>query len=317
VRELYSSVASVLHPASPLARDIGNLFWVTFWISAVILVLVGAFVISNMIRFRDRGDDDALPPQIRGNTAVEITWTVIPLAILAVVFVLSMGTMARVTPRQDAPVDIEVTAHQWWWEVHYPGAGVTTANEIHLPAGRPIHVRLSSADVIHDLWVPELGRKMDAVPGHANSMLLQADHPGVYLGACAEYCGAEHAWMRVRVVAQAPGDFQRWLSAEAQPKPSPTSDLAKEGERLFADKTCASCHVVQGGPRLPASVVGPDLTHLGSRATLAAGVVANTPAALRSWLADPDATKPGSYMPNLHLNGHELDALVAYLEETP
>lgn len=317
MRDLYSSVASVLHPASPFARDIGTLFWVTFWISAVILAFVSIFVISNMIRFRDRGGGDDLPPQIRGNTAVEITWTVVPLAILVVIFVLSMGTMARVTPKADAPVDIEVTAHQWWWEIHYPGTQVTTANEIHLPAGRPIHVQLASADVIHDLWVPELGRKMDAVPGHTNRMLLQADDPGVYLGACAEYCGAEHAWMRVRVVAQSPADYQRWLQDQARPKAAPSSDLAREGATLFASKTCASCHVIRGGPEAPVAVVGPDLTHLASRTTLAAGVVANTSAELHAWLRDPDAIKPGSYMPNLHLTQHELDALVAYLEETP
>ncbi|MEJ2357283.1 MAG: cytochrome c oxidase subunit II [Deinococcales bacterium] len=319
MHNLYSTVASVLSPASPYAADIGRLFWITFWISMVILVAVSAFVIFNLIRYRDRGQE-GLPPQTHGNMVVEVTWTAIPLAILVVLFVLTMQTMAAVSPSSHPkadPVNLDVIAHQWWWEFRYPGSDVVTANELHIPVGTPIHIELTSADVIHDFWVPELGRKMDAVPGHPNTMLIQADKPGVYLGACAEYCGAGHAWMRIRVIAQTESDYQNWLKAQAQPHPAPKTSLQAVGMGLFNGLTCSSCHVVKGSGQPEGHVVGPDLTHLADRQTLAAGVVPNTPAELKKWLADPHSIKPGVYMPNLHLTSQQLDALVAYLEEQP
>ena len=319
MHSIYSTVASVLTPASPYARDIGHLFWITFWISMVILVAVSAFVIFNLIRYRDRGQTD-LPPQTHGNTAVEITWTALPLAILVVLFVLTMQTMAAVSPKSHPtsdPVNLDVVAHQWWWEFKYPGSGVVTANELHIPVGKTIHINLTSADVIHDFWVPELGRKMDAVPGHPNTMVIQADKPGVYLGACAEYCGAGHAWMRIRVIAQTESDYQSWLAAQAKPHPEPKTALQAQGKGLFVGLTCSSCHTLSGSGAPASKDVGPDLTHLADRQTLASGVVPNTSAELRKWLADPNSIKPGSYMPNLHLSSQQLDALVAYLEEQP
>jgi len=319
VHSLYTSVASVLTPASPYARDIGHLFWTTFWISMVILIFVSAFVIYNLIRFRDRGQG-GLPPQTHGNTAVEITWTVIPLVILVVLFVLTVQTMAAVSPSAKTKADavkLDVVAHQWWWEFHYPGSDVTTANELHIPVGRTILIDLTSVDVIHDFWVPELGRKMDAVPGHPNTMVIQADKPGVYLGACAEFCGAGHAWMRIRVVAQSEADYQSWLATQAKPHAQPTTALQTAGQGLFVDLTCSSCHTLTGSGAPASKDVGPDLTHLADRETLAAGVIANTPENLKQWLTDPNSIKPGSYMPNLHLSSRQLDALVAYLEEQP
>ncbi len=319
MHSLYSNVASVLSPASPYAAEIGRLFWITLWISLVILVAVSAFVIFNLIRYRDRGQE-GLPPQTHGNMVVEVTWTAIPLAILVVLFVLTMQTMAAVSPPahpKTPPVNVDVIAHQWWWEFRYPGSKVVTANELHIPVGKSIHIQLTSADVIHDFWVPELGRKMDAVPGHPNTMLIQADRPGVYLGACAEYCGAGHAWMRIRVVAQTEADYQNWLASQAQPHPEPKSALQANGKALFVGLTCSSCHTMTGSGAPPSKDVGPDLTHLGDRQTLAAGVVPNTPDELRKWLADPNSIKPGSNMPNLQLSSQQLDALVAYLEAKP
>jgi len=319
VHNLYSSVASVLNPASPYAREIGRLFWITFWISMVILVFVATFVIFNMIRYRDRGQD-GLPPQTHGNTLLEVTWTAVPLAILTFLFVLTMQTMAAVSPPQHPssdPVHVDVIAHQWWWEFRYPDSGVVTANELHIPAGKSVQIQLTSVDVIHDFWVPELGRKMDAVPGHPNTMLIQADDPGVYLGACAEYCGAGHAWMRIRVVAQTASDYQSWLTAQAKPHPAPRTLAEANGKALFVGLTCSSCHVVNGSGATGGQVVGPDLTHLPDRQSLAAGVIPNTPQNLRDWIADPNSIKPGAHMPNLHLTPQQLDALVAYLEEQP
>lgn len=319
MHSLYSTVASVLTPASPYAAEIGRLFWIMLWISVVILVAVSAFVIFNLVRYRDRGQE-GLPPQTHGNTVVEITWTAVPLAILVVLFVLTMQTMAAVSPPAHpkvAPVNVDVIAHQWWWEFRYPGSNVVTANELHIPVGKSIHIQLTSADVIHDFWVPELGRKMDAVPGHPNTMLIQADRPGVYLGACAEFCGAGHAWMRIRVVAQTEADYRAWLASQARPHPEPKSAMQANGKALFVGLTCSSCHTVTGSGAPASKDVGPDLTHLGDRKTLAAGVVPNTPDELRKWLADPNSIKPGSNMPNLQLSPQQLDALVAYLEAKP
>jgi len=316
VHNLYSFANSVLSPASPYARDIANLFWITFWISLVILVAVSGFVIFNMIRYRDRGQG-GLPPQTHGNTLVEITWTAIPFAILVVLFVLTVQTMEAVSPPRHPkgdPVNVDVIAHQWWWEFRYPDSKVTTANELHIPVGESVHITLTSVDVIHDFWVPELGRKMDAVPAHPNTLVIEASKPGVYLGTCAEYCGAGHAWMRIRVYAQTPADYQKWLAAQAKPHAPPTNIDQIVGMGFF-NSSCSACHNINGSGTPGAHDVGPDLTHLADRETLAAGVMANTPADLRKWLKDPQAVKPGVHMPNLHLTDKQINGLVAYLEE--
>lgn len=316
MHSLYSTTMSVLNPASPYARDIAHLFWITFWISMVILAFVTVFVIFNMVRYRDRGEG-GLPPQIEGNTIVEVTWTVIPLAILTVLFVLTMQTMAAVSParhpKQD-PLNVDVIGHQWWWEFRYPGSGVVTANEMHIPVGKTVKIRLTSDDVIHDFWVPQLGRKEDAVPGHPNTLVIEASKPGVYLGTCAEYCGAGHAWMRIRVYAQSEADFQSWLAQQAKPHSPPTTPNEIIGMGFF-DSACSACHNITGSGAPKGHDVAPDLTHLADRHTLAAGVLANTPANLRKWLEDPQAVKPGVHMPNLHLSKQQIDGLVAYLEE--
>ncbi|MEJ2665505.1 MAG: cytochrome c oxidase subunit II [Deinococcales bacterium] len=316
MHSLYSTANSVLSPASPYAQNIAHLFWVTFWISMVILVLVSAFVIFNLIRYRDRERSSELPPQTHGNTIVEITWTTIPFAILVVLFVLTVQSMEAVTPPKHPktdPVNVDVVAHQWWWEFRYPGSKVVTANELHIPVGKPIDITLTSVDVIHDFWVPELGRKIDAVPAHPNKLVIEADKPGVYLGTCAEYCGAGHAWMRIRVYAQTPADYQTWLAGQAKPHPAPTSAAEAIGMGYF-DGKCAECHNITGSGGSKGQDVGPDLTHFGTRDTLGAGVLANTPADLRTWLENPQAVKPGVHMPNLHLSTSQIDALVAYLE---
>jgi len=315
VHSLYSIANSVLSPASPYAQNIANLFWITFWISLVILIAVSGFVIFNLVRYRDRGQE-GLPPQTHGNTVVEITWTAVPFAILTVLFVLTIQSMQAVSPPKHPkadPVNVNVVAHQWWWEFQYPDANVTTANELHIPVGKSIHITLTSVDVIHDFWVPALGRKMDAVPAHPNTLVIQADKPGVYLGTCAEFCGAEHAWMRIRVYAQTEADYQTWLAKQAKPHAPPT-DIDQIVGMGFFNGACSACHNIDGSGTPGAHDVAPDLTHLADRETLAAGVLPNTPDALRAWLEDPQAVKPGAHMPNLHLNDKQIKGLVAYLE---
>ena len=208
--------------------------------------------------------------------------------------------------------DIVVVGHQWWWEVRYPGSGAVTANEIHIPIGRRFRVRVESADVIHSFWVAQLGPKMDMIPGHPNFVWLEADRAGVYDGACAEFCGDQHAWMRFRVVAEPVPQYEAWLAHQAQPAPTSAGAVAEAGTRFFFAQACANCHAIKGTSAI--ADAAPDLTHLASRTELAAGRIANNPQNLARWLRNPQAIKPGCQMPNFTLNDEQLTQLVAYME---
>jgi cytochrome c oxidase subunit 2 len=234
--------------------------------------------------------------------------------LLVYIFTITVHAMQRADPdiSDDRQPDMVIVGHQWWWEARYTSSNVVAANEIHIPVGKLSLVRLESADVIHDWWVPQLGRKMDAIPGHPNLFWLGADVPGTYLGTCAEYCGAEHAWMRIRVIAQSEADFERWSEHQLEvPAQRDTGDAA-EGARLFQQLTCADCHTISGTPAR--ADIGPDLTHIAERQTLAAGLLENTPANLEQWLSDPQAVKPGVHMPNFEMNADQVHELTAYLE---
>ena len=308
-----------LSPAAPQAASIRFLFYVTLGISAVILAAVVGMIVYASIRYRARSAG-AIGRQTTGNTKVEIAWTVIPTLILAALFVLTVRAMTSIdpTPPPDRTPDLVVVGHQWWWEARYPASGAVTANEIHIPAGRRLLVRIESADVVHDFWVPRLTRKVDMVPGHPNHLWLEADRPGVYDGLCAEFCGAQHAHMRFTVVAEPPADFAAWERAQARPATPSTGagTRAAAGARIFRARTCSTCHAIRGTARAtePAGDLAPDLTHLAGRSTLAAGTLPNTPGDLARWLADPQSVKPGSRMPDLDLSRRELSDLVAYLE---
>ena len=296
----------MFNPTSSQAQAITNLFVLTLILGTVILILVTGLVLYASFRYRGRPGEEEPKPNF-GNRKLEIGWTVAPAVLLIVLAVLTLYTMRISDPSvqsQEQP-DLVIVGHQWWWEVRYPKAGVVTANEIHLPAGQRLLTRIESADVIHSFWVPALGRKMDAIPGHPNHLYIQADTPGTYLGTCAEYCGAEHAWMRIRVLVQTPADFETWQQDQLKLPQIPTTGLAAQGKQVFQEKTCIVCHTQE---------IGPDLTHLGSRETLAAGVLTNTPDNLAKWLKNPQAVKPGSHMPNFNLSDSEIQALVAYLE---
>jgi cytochrome c oxidase subunit 2 len=206
-------------------------------------------------------------------------------------------------------LEVVVRGYQWWWEFRYPALDVVTANELHLPAGRPVLLRLEGPDVIHSFWVPKLGGKRDVIPGRVNQIAMVPDTPGEYPGQCAEFCGASHANMLMRVVVDAPADFERWVAAQRAPAGEPAADVA-EGRDLYARSACVGCHTIRG---VSAGALGPDLTHLGSRQTIAAGLFPNTPQALAAWLRDPPALKPGVKMPNLGLTEAQARALAAYL----
>lgn len=290
--------------------------WIVFALGGAVFVAVATFTAYYAWRYRHRGARGE-PPQIFGNAREEVLWMVGAAALLAGLFALAWWTMNRVDPAPPAgrTPDVIVTGHQWYWEAAYPAAGgrgaVRVANEVHIPAGQRLLVELRSADVIHDLWLPRLGRKMDAVPGQSNWLWLEADRPGRYGGTCAEFCGAQHAWMRLDVVADAPDAFGAWLAAQARSAAPPSVAAAQAGAALFAREGCGTCHALRGvgargGP-------GPDLTHFASRQIIAGGVLTNTPANLRTWLRAPQAVKPGTRMPTYPLTDADLGHLGAYL----
>ncbi len=280
----------------------------------MIFAIVAGLVGYIAVRFRSSTARE--PRQTEGNTRLEIAWTIAPALVLVVLFALTLRAVGGSDPPLDGEADITIIAHQWWWEVKYK-SGAITANEIHIPTGRPLTIQIESADVVHDFWVPDLARKIDAVPGYPVKIQMQADTPGHYLGACAEYCGAEHAWMRILVIADAPDAFAKWEAHELDPAPAPVSDAAVRGERLFNERTCVRCHPIAGGlaPMPTLERVAPDLTHLGERETLGSGVMQNTPDELSRWLKSPQVVKNGSHMPDVRLSDDETADLVAYFEE--
>lgn len=304
--------SSILQPASGQAQSILTLFYLLCGISGVILLMIVGVMLYSLVRFR-HWPEQGEPRPIFGDTRLELVWTFIPLIIVTGLFLASVGVMRTSEPPGDGEKpDLIVIGHQWWWEVRYPKTGVITANEVHLPVGQKLLVQLESIDVIHSFWVPQLGRKKDMIPGHPNQLWLQADQPGAYLGACSEYCGVQHAWMRLRVIAQTPAEFAAWTQAQLQTPVTPTTGAAAQGAKLFQQLTCVNCHAIAGTPAQ--ARVAPDLTHLASRQTLAAGVLENNTANLATWLADPQAVKPGNHMPRFALSPDDLRSLVAYLE---
>jgi len=301
----YTANAFTLAPASPQAAAISNLFVGTLIFLSAILILVSFLVIYAVIRYRDRPGAPE-PEQKFGSRKLEITWTLVPILSLVVLSGFMMRAMiAGDPPTADAKPDLRIVAHQWWWEIIYLKSGVTTANEIHIPVRKQLLVDFRSADVIHDFWVPALGRKIDVVPGHPNRLWIEADHGGTYLGACAEFCGNEHAWMRIMVIADSPDDFAAWIKQQAGVPPNPVTADEQLGAKIYRENICTNCHLRS---------VGPDLTHVASRRTLAAGALENTPENLAAWLRDPDDFKPGSNMPNFKLSDGDVRALVAFLE---
>lgn len=307
-------------PISPLARASTDLFNGTLFISFLILLGIGGFILYMIFRFRARPGDNTEPQAIYSNQRLEIAWTAGPALIL-------LGVLAFAIPAQlsqevetskpadgQQPADIQIIGHQWWWEIRYPqsGASVITANELHMPTGKRLLVQVDSGDVIHDVWIPQLGPKMDTVPGQTNWMWLQADRAGTYQGVCAEYCGTEHAWMLIRAIAQPQAEFDAWLQQQRPPVVAPTTAEAQHGAQLFTQRTCINCHAISG--TAAQARVGPDLTHYASRGVLGAGVLPQTPENTMRWLKNPQEVKPGNRMPNLQLAPDELRDLTAYME---
>jgi cytochrome c oxidase subunit II len=309
---------SSLTPQGPAAETLTWLWWVMFWLAAAVFVLVVVLLAWSLLGRRDLPlDADRLTGEslaggsnwliLGGGVALPTVVTV-----LLMVLMVTSGAELRALGNPSEPLVVEVTGYQFWWDVRYPDAEVRTGNEIQIPAGEPVEFHVTSADVVHSFWVPQLGGKIDMTPGETNTLRLQAHEPGVYRGICTEYCGIQHAHMHFMVVALPPEDFDAWLAARSGPPDEPADALAQQGREVFESAQCVYCHTVDG--LSPEVDLGPDLTHFGSRRTIAAGMVPNDPDNLADWILDPQAIKPGNHMPPTDLAAEDLDALIAYLE---
>lgn len=301
-----------------------SVYTLVFWIAAAVFVIVEGVLVYSMIRYRRR-PGDKLPPQIHGNNRLEIAWTIAPALLLVIVAVPTLQTIrsTETIPAAGPNVlEVQVIGHQWWWEVQYPGQNVTTANEIHLPLGKTAVFRLTSGDVQHSFWIPKMAGKMDVLPTRTNYLSFTPQEVGEYHGQCVELCGTSHANMRLRLIVDTPADFDAWVAAHQQPAVASTDPLAKQGQAVFLRSPCVACHTIAG--TTAQGKIGPDLSHIGSRTTIAAGVLDNTPANMKLWIEDPAAIKPGIvpalrptyFMPAFKdsLKPEDLNALVAYLE---
>ena len=305
---------SPLSPKSPQSSDISTLWWWMLVVAAVIFLGAVGMLIIGWIRRGEEGLPFFGKSERAEMSLVVLFGIVIPAVILIALFLVSD---VYVLGKTDAPssrsseMTIDVTGHQWWWEVHYPGTTAVTANEIHIPAETQVTVVGSSADVIHSFWVPQLNRKIDLIPGRQNRLGLYASQPGVYRGQCAEFCGLQHAHMSFYVVADPPDRFRAWLANMAATARPPKGPAQRTGQSLFLSDQCASCHEIRGTPAQ--GRIGPDLTHLASRTTIAALTLPNTQQFLQQWIKDPQHFKPGNKMPGLNLSDAEISSIVTYL----
>ena len=305
---------TALDPHSDAARAITTLWWWMFAVACV--VLAGALLLLGIAWLRRRSPGFPLIGKSEGlASGMVVTFgIVIPAVALIGLFTVANFVVADETdaPAASTPLTVEVVGNQWWWEVRYPGTPAVTANEIHIPTGTPVTIVATTDDVIHSFWVPQLNRKVDTIPGQRNRVLLEADEPGRYRGQCAEFCGAAHAEMGMYVYAEPPGEFRAWLNDMAAPARAPATPEQRRGRDVFLDNACAGCHTIRGTPAR--GVIGPDLTHLQSRATLAALTVPNDARHLSGWIRDPQHVKPGNRMPRLDLGDRQHDDVLAYLE---
>ena len=303
---------SVLTPHSGPEHDITTLWWVMFGVACVGLTLIAVLLLLGWVR-RNRASLPFGGSERAATRLVVGLGIATPIVLLSALFVWSdvfiIRSTAAPSPRSTA-MTIQVIGHQWFWEIRYDGGRIATANELHIPVRTRVNVVGTTADVIHSLWVPELNRKIDLIPGRTNRVLLDANQPGTYLGQCSEFCGVQHAHMEMRVVAQPRAQFESWLRREGTPLAS--SATSGSALQLFLSNGCANCHTIQGTPAQ--ADVGPDLTHVGSRTTLAAGTIPNDRAHLAAWLRDPQKVKPGTKMPKLPLSQSDISGLVKYLE---
>ena len=350
---------SIFSPHSTPANEVQGLSLFVLAITGLIFVSVGGLLLYAILKFRARPDDTTEPPQVFGSVQIELSWTIIPVLIIVVLFLATARVLFSI---QDAPeprnaVNVVVIGHQFWWEFRYPDYNVVTANELHVPLSnaahpRPTYMKLTSADVMHSFWVPQLAGKTDVLPNRVNEMWIDPLKPGMYVGQCAQFCGPQHAKMLIRVYVDTPEQFKAWITnqqrEQAELKPvgtrlvslpnegnthgasrippnspatkggvaqsaesNPDVIDARNGQRVFEQESCISCHTVSG--TIATGRYGPDLTHLMSRETIGAGAALNTPGNLEAWVADPNRFKPGCLMPAMHLSDRQDQQITAYL----
>jgi cytochrome c oxidase subunit 2 len=311
-----------LNPHSHAATDIANLFWVMTAVAVGGLALITGLLVFAWFR-RDRrgfGAEPADPadphPGERPAWFVVVGMGVVfPLMVIVALFIVGDWGIINATQAPAASstaMTVDAVGHQWYWEFRYPGTKAVTADEMHIPVGTRVNLVATTADVIHSFWVPALNRKVDTIPGQENRILLYANKAGVYRGQCAEFCGLQHAHMGMLVFVQPKAQFRAWLRRQAEPAAAPTTALARRGEQVFQRGPCSSCHTIRGTPAR--GYVGPDLTHIASRTTLAGVTIPDSRSYLRRWIVGSQRFKPGNAMPDFHLTGAQLSSLVAYLE---
>jgi len=309
---------SVLAPAGIQASSIEHLWRLLLWTCTIVFVCVMSGVFLALARgMRNRSREDAAPASERvvsGAVSAAVAATVVILLVLLTASVWTGRALASL--QASSAVSIAITGHQWWWEIEYEDASadrrVITANELHIPVARPVVLKLTSRDVIHSFWAPNLHGKRDLIPGYTTALWLQADRPGTFWGQCAEFCGLQHAHMALQVVAEPDAEFQQWLAAMRQPAPPASDSAQRRGQDVFMRSRCAGCHSIRGTDAW--GQVGPDLTHIASRATVGARTLDNTADHLAAWVRDPQRVKPGNQMPPSGLAADDLQALVTYLE---
>jgi cytochrome c oxidase subunit 2 len=315
------SPTNIFDPAGTPAHSTFELSTLVLSVTLGIFLVVASLLLYALIRYRQRpADSEREPAQIYGSNQIELSWTVIPILIVVMLFLATTRVIldTQAAPKPSGALDVTVIGHQFWWEYRYPKLGVVTANELHVPISdpakpTPTYLSLSSADTDHSFWVPRLAGKTDLIPNRRNTMWIDPQAPGLYLGQCAQYCGTQHAKMLLRVYAQSPEDFAAWIKQQqrAAGQDFSANPAAAEGRGVFMRSACINCHTVAG--TVATGRFGPDLTHLASRDTIASGPVENTAENLRQWIADPNSMKPGALMPSMHLNDHDLDVITAYL----
>jgi cytochrome c oxidase subunit 2 len=310
---------NIFAPAGTPASSIFSLSMLVLSITAAIFLVVAGILVYVLIRYRSRGaagTSEQEPPQIYGSNQIELSWTVIPILIVVMLFLATTRVIYTTehAPRPTTALDVTVIGHQYWWEYRYPKLGIVTANELHVPVGDakhpvPAYLTMSSADTDHSFWVPRLAGKMDVIPNKVNTMWIDPQTSGLFVGQCAQYCGVQHAKMLIRVYADTPEEFAAWVAHQQQP--AVEDPAVAEGRDVFLHNACISCHTVRG--TVATGRFGPDLTHVASRDTIASGSVPNNPTNLREFIDNPANFKPGALMPPMHLNSHDLDAVTAYL----
>jgi cytochrome c oxidase subunit 2 len=307
------SSPSAINPQGDEAKRIAGVWWLMFGLAIAVYVVVAGFVIVSGLRGRRRGARDAAGDEpLHDSKFIWVGGIIVPVMILVLLAVVTVHTGAALRNPKAGELRVDVAGERWWWRVSYHDPSFETANEIHLPVGRPVAIRLTSDNVVHSFWVPQLASKVDTIPGQPNVLRFRPEKIGVYRGLCAEFCGIQHARMQFLVIVQSPEDFGRWQARRENPAAEPTSEAAARGRMVFEKEACAGCHTIDGTSAQ--GTLGPNLTDLGTRSTIASATLDNTTHNLTEWIENPRKWKPGVIMPPAVISHDDVRAIVAYLE---